>query len=47
VQGGVIKALQTTTLADLVAFSQRSKAQAPAAAVPAPALQVTQSAPAA
>jgi Rrf2 family protein len=45
VQGGVIKALQTTTLADLVAFSQR---QAPVPATAAvPALQVTQSAPAA
>jgi Rrf2 family protein len=46
VQGGVIKALQTTTLADLVAFSQR-QAPAPTTTVPAPALQVTQSAPAA
>jgi Rrf2 family protein len=43
VQSGVIKALQTTTLADLVAFAQRS---APAAVPGAnPELQITQSLP--
>jgi Rrf2 family transcriptional regulator, cysteine metabolism repressor len=41
VQGGVIKALQTTTLADLVAFAKRT---GPAPTAPAK-LEVTQSAP--
>ena len=45
VQGGVIKALQTTTLADLVAFAQRTPAPAPTATAAPAHLQVTQSAP--
>jgi DNA-binding IscR family transcriptional regulator len=39
VQGGVIRALQTTTLADLVAFAER----APAPAAGAATLHVTHS----
>ena len=35
VQGGIARSLQTTTLAELVEFSRRETAHAPAAAVPA------------